>query len=221
MQNQLIDVATAIKTGKNEKEIYESHPIIAARFPKFISKTISFTPPAPLEKRLVELHWGAPGTGKTRHCWNLYPDLYPTPIKCSRSGSQWFDGYYGQEVALLDDFNGELQLTQLLRLLDRYPCQVETKGGHVWWNPKVILITTNTDWREWYDYRTRTDSRDALKRRIHLFFMHSKKGSGYFTEEVTSELEPKVLTVNTITPKTNPVNRPIIFDVDGNYECNK
>jgi hypothetical protein len=216
-----VEVAASIKSGKNEREIYDDFPLIAARFPKYISKIISFNPPALEKDRIVEIHWGKPGSGKTKSCWDRYPDLYSIPVKSSRSGSIWFDAYYGQSVVLIDDFNGEIQLTQLLRLLDNYTQQVEVKGAHVWWNPKVILITTNTDWRGWYDYSNRTDSREALRRRITSFVKHEKRGSGYFTEEVTSELEPKVLTVNTITPKTNPVNRPVIFDVDGNYECYK
>lgn len=61
----------------------------------------------------------------------------------SSGGLRWFDGYDGQTVAIFDDFRAKhvTSFAFLLRLLDRYPVQVEFKGGFVAWVPKVIYIT--------------------------------------------------------------------------------
>ena len=40
---------------------------------------------------------------------------------------------------------------EMLRLLDRYPCQVETKGGSVNFAPKTIIILSNKAPEDWYD----------------------------------------------------------------------
>ena len=37
-----------------------------------------------------------------------------------------------------------------VRLLDRYPCQVETKGGSVNFAPKKIIILSNKAPEDWY-----------------------------------------------------------------------
>ena len=72
----------------------------------------------------------------------------------------------GQSTVLIDDFAGNVGLTQLLQILDRYPVQVPVKGGFVWWCPNVIIITTNVPLEQWYDYSSRQDSLAALQRRI-------------------------------------------------------
>lgn len=51
---------------------------------------------------------------------------------------------------MLDDYRGCLPRQLLLRLLDRYPLVVETKGGHVTWAPDCIWITSNYDTAHWY-----------------------------------------------------------------------
>lgn len=111
----------------------------------------------------VVVYWGATGTGKTKSVWdNLtsYDDLWQYP------GSGWFDGYVGQKLVLFDDFNGgELKLTMLLKVLDRYPMQVPVKGGFANWCPKEIYITSNIDPNNWFPNANAEHVR-ALKRRF-------------------------------------------------------
>jgi len=85
------------------------------------------------------------------------------------AGGRWFDGYVGQEGALIDEFDGRFggwRLAPLLRILDRYDLLVETKGGHTWWAPLAIAITTNFHPLEWFDYTNRQVQYRALCRRI-------------------------------------------------------
>lgn len=71
----------------------------------------------------------------------------------------WYDGYYGQPVALIDEFAGKasrIALAQLLRILDRYPIRVPFKGGFIPFIPKKIYITSNVHPSQWYDYTSRS-----------------------------------------------------------------
>jgi hypothetical protein len=78
---------------------------------------------------------------------------------------QWFDGYEGQRIVIIDDFRGEYPLPLLLQLLDRYPMQVPVKGGFSQWCPRKVYITSNI--RPWLWYTdSPTESRDALMRRL-------------------------------------------------------
>ena len=74
----------------------------------------------------IQVIWkyGKTGTGKTRSCYEDYPDLYrPTTYK-------WWEGYDGHKVVLIDEFRGDwCKFGELLKLLDIYPYTVETKGG--------------------------------------------------------------------------------------------
>lgn len=84
-------------------------------------------------------------------------------VNC-KSGSEWFDGYTGQNIVLFDDFDsGQCSYRLLLKLLDRYPLSVQVKGGCVNWRPRIVYITSNRDPSMWY---TEEPNIDALLRRI-------------------------------------------------------
>lgn len=113
---------------------------------------------APLERE-VHTTWlfGPPGSGKTRYVWDNFPNVYSKP------SGPWWDGYSGEEVLLLDDFDGDILYTEFLKVLDRYKYRVPVKGGYVGARWNKIFITTNKPPHEFY----RKGNRDALKRRIH------------------------------------------------------
>ena len=87
------------------------------------------------------VHWwyGSTGSGKTRAVYHACGEeaLYVKP-----PGNKWFDGYCGQKHVLFDDFRGDWwSFGYLLQILDRYPMQVEVKGGYVAWSPTHVYIT--------------------------------------------------------------------------------
>lgn len=107
--------------------------------------------------RDVQVHVlvGPPGCGKTRAVYSVAPDVYSKP------DGQWWDGYSGQDTILLDDFDGHIPYTTLLKYLDRYPVQLPVKGGFVAANYTAVYITSNHPVRHWYGHETA-----ALNRRI-------------------------------------------------------
>lgn len=116
--------------------------------------------PDPLE-RTVHVFIGSTGTGKSRRAWeeggsNAYP-------KCPRS--KFWVGYQGQQIVIIDEFRGGIDIAHLLRWTDRYPVHVETKGGSTPLLATTIYITSNLEVDDWYkeiDHVTL----GALKRRL-------------------------------------------------------
>ena len=94
----------------------------------------------------VEVHvlQGPTGTGKSRWALDNYPGAY------WKQRSQWWDGYTSHETVVIDEFYGWLPFDLLLRVCDRYPLLVETKGGQVQFVAKRIIITTNQLPSQWY-----------------------------------------------------------------------
>lgn len=154
-----------IRAGKRRHELEDSHPLLCAKYPKFISFVRNGTRSS-FRRKDVVLLVGSPGVGKTRFAEEQGGgDLWVQPI----GGQGWFDGYDMQKHALFDDFMGKgskMRLDDLLRLLDGYSVQVPVKGDFVPWCPETIYITSNYHPREWYDWKDRLPSYYALKRRV-------------------------------------------------------
>jgi len=92
----------------------------------------------------VVVVYGPTGTGKSRWCNDSFPNCY------WKQRGKWWDNYSHQEAVCLDEFYGWLQWDVLLRLCDRYPLLVETKGGQIQFSSKIITFTSNTEPCKWY-----------------------------------------------------------------------
>lgn len=99
-------------------------------------------------KPTIEVYYGPSRTGKTRHCFTKYPDLYT--VASHTGGKLWMDGYEGEDVILFDDFMGGIPFRLLLQITGGYPVQLEYKGGHVMLLATTILFTSNKHPECWY-----------------------------------------------------------------------
>jgi len=96
--------------------------------------------------RTVKVFWGPTGTGKTRRAWELGGlDAYP-----KIPSTKFWDGYQGQKSVIIDEFRGDIGISNLLRWFDRYPVLVEIKGSSTVLCAELIIVTSNVDPREWY-----------------------------------------------------------------------
>lgn len=84
-------------------------------------------------------YWGKAGTGKTRLALEK---AGPEPWISGRTLKWWYD-YDAHEDVIIDDFRGDFcTFHELLRILDRYPYVLETKGGHRQLLARRIWITS-------------------------------------------------------------------------------
>lgn len=128
----------------------------------------------------VVVVYGAPGTGKSRAAWDLYPDLYVKP------DGDWWDGYEGQDVVLFDDFYGGVKISTMLKWLDRYPLLLPVKGGFVPARFTKVILTSNTHPSTWYSGEfIPEDVLNAFKRRIHAVLTPNQM----LLEDITNALE--------------------------------
>jgi hypothetical protein len=125
----------------------QEHPDMWVRYHRGFQTLIDHPSRIVGDKPLVVWLHGPTGSGKTRYVHEKEPDLWP-----AHNGLRWFDGYHGQSAVLFDDFRGDwCKFHFLLRILDRYPLDVEIKGGHVAWAPSRIYITSSKHPKDVYN----------------------------------------------------------------------
>jgi len=155
-----------LEENYSKKELLGEAPGILAKYPKFVDYCLEVAN-EPTEKtreapEVIYIH-GKPGVGKTKKAVEMTEDKNYYELVDDEKA--WFCGYKYEKVVLIDDFTGKLPRNKILKLLDRYPFskRFEIKGGHVWCDPDLIIITSNYEIDDLeYDSTTKT----ALKRRI-------------------------------------------------------
>lgn len=82
---------------------------------------------------------GPSGCGKSKWAHETFPGHY------KKSWNQWWDGYMGEDVIILDDMSPrhtEFLQDRLKNWLDHYPFKADVKGGMMLIRPKTIIITS-------------------------------------------------------------------------------
>ena len=109
---------------------------------------------------VVHIH-GKTGKGKTRGVFS--DDKVDTTYKIQGKALQWFDGYDGEETLLIDEYDNDIPITELLGLLDGYQLRLPIKGGFTYANWTKVYITSNI---RRLHRNAKKEHRRALKRRI-------------------------------------------------------
>ncbi len=113
---------------------------------------------------IVHIVYGKTGTGKTHWIENKWPDAYWVPMP--RNGGWWWPNYTGQKVAFFDEFANQWKYHEMLRLLDRYPFDIQEKGGNSNMISEILVFTSNIDPMNWY---SGVQDKTALHRRFRDF----------------------------------------------------
>lgn len=110
---------------------------------------------------------GETGTGKTTWAYGHYPKLWAMPMT-----NKWMTGYIGQETVLMDDYDEQFTLMQMMQFCDRHKLPgMEAKYRSFEFKSKRIVITTNVDPKHWFakTFSTTTIHKDAMQRRLREF----------------------------------------------------
>jgi hypothetical protein len=153
-------VGDRISEGAGESEIFSEFPGHFIRYARGIARAVQLR--MPVRNFVTEVHWfyGATGTGKTRAASELSVDAY-----WKNPSHQWWDGYCGQENVIIDDYRCDFcKFSELLRLFDRYPLQLQVKGGTVNFLAKKLYVTAPRRPDDMWQNRCEEDINQLMRR---------------------------------------------------------
>lgn len=172
-RSDLDAVVDLIKSNKTLEEINAELPKQIIKFGRGIqlSRSLFLSAEAPAAfPRCVIVLWGRSGSGKSQWArqFALHRGLSLYSKNLTKASDvQWFDGYDGEQVLLLDDFTeSAVSFRELLIWTDIYKHRVQVKGAMAIAKWNFVIITSNTNPDNWYLESHPGTLRDPLTRRL-------------------------------------------------------
>jgi len=155
-----------------EAQIQDDHWGSWVRYHKSFELYRCMRAPPRSELPEIRIYWGLSGTGKTHRAREWLPNaFYLSKPKADKN--LWWDGYQTGQDLVIDEFYGWIDYDTILRIMDKYPLQVQVKGGSVQFNSPRICFTSNQSPEKWYGPRKNRVTGDiesfdisALQRRL-------------------------------------------------------
>lgn len=153
----------AIREGQRGREFFEQHGDIWLRYGRGVESAFALYEPLRSWKTEIFWYYGPTGTGKTKKAFE------EAPLSYWKNNSNWWDGYDRHEDVIIDDYRCDFcKFSDLLRLFDRYPYQVQIKCGTRQILAKRIFVTAPYHPRDMWSSRTEEDLGQLLRRIEHI-----------------------------------------------------
>lgn len=150
-RSDLLAVKDMLDSGRPMREVATTHFGVFTKYYKGFNEYLKLTGKPREGPVTVTVYYGPSGTGKTRRAaWEAGVDAYWLAPPNVFQGSVWWDGYDGETTVVIDEFYGWIPREQMLRICDRYPLMVQTKGGNKHLRATRFIITSNVNPSEWW-----------------------------------------------------------------------
>lgn len=165
-------VSERVRANASMEDLNEEFPIQVIKFGRGIqlsrSLFLSRSSPSTFPRCCIVL-WGRSGSGKSLWARQFAQknglSVYSKNLTKS-SDTQFFDGYDGESVLLLDDFTDQaVSYRELLIWTDIYKHRIQVKGAMCVAQWSHVIITSNVDPGMWYDRYVGAE-REPLNRRL-------------------------------------------------------
>lgn len=156
------------------KRVTEEFPVVFVKYSRGLQSLASTrikarTLATPI---IAVVLWGRTRTGKT---YRAHKALESVPYYVKMSGNKWWDGYGGEQFVIIDEVLNCIELPDLLKWLDPYPCKVEVKGGTVELAATKFILTSNYHPEAWFEKAGRGSIDALLARFSHVIQVDSRE----------------------------------------------
>lgn len=154
-RSDLNELCERLINGEDKKTVKYSNPGLWCRYSKGLNSLAEEAEDETLQMSLRSdlytiVYIGRSGTGKTH---KVYEDSKGERVFVVDLANESFpfNGYNGEKIILLDEFNGQLKYDHLLKVLDKWPLPVNVKGGRKYAQWTKVYITSNAPPHKWYE----------------------------------------------------------------------
>jgi len=169
---------------------------------------LKYSEPRRAVKPVVIWIHGPTGTGKSALAGELAPDAWWTA-----KSLKWWDGYDAHRNVVIDDFRADYcTFHEMLRILDRHPYRVETKGGSRQLLATRIVVTSPFPPES--VYREREDIGQLLRRIDRTIFLNEARTPETVDPEAEGEYNRELDAVDSILNSIG--HSPTVSEVEGN-----
>ena len=153
-RTDILKLHEEIKNGKSLEDIAFENPKTWVQYHRGLTSLYEQCEKKALKDQMREVETivlcGPSGAGKTNKVYEDNPPEDIFKIDEYENKQFLFNGYDGEKVLLLDDFNGQMTLTRLYHILDRYPYKCNVKNGlrYARWT-KIYITSNSTPDRDW------------------------------------------------------------------------
>ncbi len=95
--------------------------------------------------------WGDSGCGKSWWANTLFDNGEDTYTTTDMPDKIWMGNYAGERTLVIEEFEGLCNPSLMKAMLEGYKMEFQTKGGFVWAQWDVIILTSNCDPKTLYD----------------------------------------------------------------------
>ncbi len=158
-RHNLNEVFDTIKDGKlTADEICVENPEMFHQYGRTIDRLEMIALRRRWRTWMTECTWfcGESGSGKSHKCMEGFD---PKTHFVKDLSVDWWDGYVGQEIVVLNEFRGEIKFSMMLAMIDKWPLQVKVRGKEsVPFLAKKILISSVKTPEEVYKHSLDADA---------------------------------------------------------------
>lgn len=141
-RKDLNELRDRIIQGTSVDDIAVENPIMYHQYGRTMHKleAIALRKKFRTEMTLGIWFFGPTGVGKSHEA---FKDFHPDTHYVKNLNEDWWDGYKGQGIVILNEFRGQMKFAELLDLLDKYPKTVKIRNQEpVPFLAKYVLITS-------------------------------------------------------------------------------